>query len=997
MRPWSWGQSIGRFLAPLAILCAAALLAAARFGQTPAEALGLSQGTWTLYAETGGVGVEALALASTDGQVILAGTVQRGLYRSANGGGTWSVVLDRAVTVLATAPSDPSTVYAGTLGDGVLLSQDGGATWMPRSTGLLADDVYALAVDPSNAQVVVAGTEVGAFTTTNGGMSWQAASEGLTGRSVHALTVVDTTWIAGGDTGAFRSTDGGQSWAPANQGLLGTQVHALALAGNGTIWAGTNLGVCYGTDRGQSWVATSGGLPQAPVLALAVNPSDPQELYAGGGHGVYATGNGGSTWLAWSEGLTGWALQVKALLVDTSADPVRLMAGTGAGVWVRDAQVAAEWRVHLPLIRRQYLPVQQPTPTSTPEGLLYFDDFSDPNSGWYVGETNTAKYAYVDGEYQILVKIENGSTVLHAPTVRCADCSVEVEARLATAGVAAYGLQFAASDDNYYLFRVSHSQQYELWKVIGGTWEQLVGWTSSAHINAGQAMNRLRVVHNGADIVLYANDQHLTTLSDDSLSGEGLLGVHARTWSSENVDVRFDNFTVSSVTDGYPTATPTPTQTQIPTQTPTPTTTAVQTPTPTATQPTGPVLLYADDFGDPQSGWPVTDEADKRYGYVDGEYVIHLKQAQLGQGLAAPGFRCADCAIEVDGRFVSPVQDAYGIAFGITSDWDRYVFMLRGEGKYSLWKKRAGAWQALVPWTSSPYVNPGSMTNHLRVVRSGADIVMYANGWHLNTISDDTFTGSLRVGLYAEVYDDPDMEVRFDNFAVYSAYDVYPTATPVQTPQPTPMGRLYFDDFSDPASGWLVDDDDSRRYAYVDGEYQIWLKTASLWRAVTRGFRCTDCAIEVDGRFASSAYGAYGIMFGITDDWHGYVFRVNAQQEYSLFRFTDQWDALVDWTASPALNAGQAVNHLRTVRDGSDIALYANGQHLATTSDDALTGSLRVGLYARAVDVADVDARFDNLAVHAVNGGAGASAVDLQTAASDSTASEAHGGTDRSP
>ena len=267
------------------------------------------------------------------------------------------------------------------------------------------------------------------------------------------------------------------------------------------------------------------------------------------------------------------------------------------------------------------------------------------------------------------------------------------------------------------------------------------------------------------------------------------------------------------------------------------------------------------------------------------------------------------------------------------------------------------------------------MVNRLRVVRSGADIVLYANGWHLQSVSDDSLTGSLRVGLFAETFGDPDMDVRFDNFAVYSAFDVYPTATPVQTPQPTPMDQLYFDDFSDPASGWYVDDDESRRYAHVSGEYQIWLKTAPQWRAVTPGFPCEDCAIEVEGRLASSAYGAYGIMFAITSDWHGYVFRVDAEQQYSLFRVTDQWDALVDWTASPHLNAGQAVNHLRVVRNGADIELYANGQYLATATDDALSGSLRVGLYARAQQTAGVDARFDNFAVHAVNGGAGSGAT----------------------
>jgi hypothetical protein len=406
------------------------------------------------------------------------------------------------------------------------------------------------------------------------------------------------------------------------------------------------------------------------------------------------------------------------------------------------------------------------------------------------------------------------------------------------------------------------------------------------------------------------------------------------------------------------------------------------------------VLLYADDFEDTNSGWAVQDTESRQVGYLNGEYQIRFKVGDWWTVVPAPGSRCTDCAIEVDARFASTVQDACGIAFGITDDWDGYLFLVRGAMRYSLWKKQPGAWEAIVPWTSSPYLNPGTMTNHLRVVRSGTDIVLYANGWHLQSVSDDSFSGSLRVGVFAESFEDPEMDVRFDNFAVHSAFHVQPTTTPVQTPQPTPSGQLYADDFSDPASTWFVGDDEDRRLAYVDGEYQIWLKTAPQWRAGTSGFRCVDCAIEVDGRFASSVLDAYGIMFGITDDWQGYIFRVDGEQRYSLFRVTDQWDALVDWTASPHLNAGQAVNHLRVVRDGSDIELYANGQPLTTASDDTLTGSLRVGLYARAGDTADVDARFDNLAVHGLNAGAGVSAPDSSDAGS---AAEGHGGTDHSP
>lgn len=74
------------------------------------------------------------------------------------------------------------------------------------------------------------------------------------------------------------------------------------------------------------------------------------------------------------------------------------------------------------------------------------------------------------------------------------------------------------------------------------------------------------------------------------------------------------------------------------------------------------------------------------------------------------------------------------------------------------------------------------------------------------------------------------------------------------------------------------------------------------------------------------------------------------------------------WTPTLHLNAGSAANQLRVVRDGSSIALYANGHyHLTMISDATLSGSLRVGLTAIAYDTPNVEARFDDFAVHSVD------------------------------
>ena len=201
---------------------------------------------------------------------------------------------------------------------------------------------------------------------------------------------------------------------------------------------------------------------------------------------------------------------------------------------------------------------------------------------------------------------------------------------------------------------------------------------------------------------------------------------------------------------------------------------------------------------------------------------------------------------------------------------------------------------------------------------------------------------------------------------------------------PTPSA-LFYDSFSDPSSGWPRSNDANRRVDYVNGEYQILIKVPSQYVGITPGLRCTDCAVEVDGRFASSVHGAWGIMFGITDAWDTYLYRIDGAQQYSLYKKQGAtWEALINWTLSTSILPGQATNHLRVERRGTSIALYANGQHLQTITDGSFVGSLRVGATASAYESANVDVRLDNYAVYALSGalagggrGVAAPAIDV--------------------
>lgn len=197
----------------------------------------------------------------------------------------------------------------------------------------------------------------------------------------------------------------------------------------------------------------------------------------------------------------------------------------------------------------------------------------------------------------------------------------------------------------------------------------------------------------------------------------------------------------------------------------------------------------------------------------------------------------------------------------------------------------------------------------------------------------------------------------------------------MKSPQ-TSCAAYYTDNFSDPASGWPVGDDDNRTYAYADGQYQILVKTPSVVWWATPGAKATDFTASVSAHRTSGAWGAYGILIGINEDWSQLYQFIVEDTYFSIWKYDNgSWTALQDWTASGHINAGTAWNRLKAVRNGASIAVYANNQLLATVNDSSFTGLRRIGLVAQSADDSGLDARFDDFALYPASCGAGAASA----------------------
>ena len=160
------------------------------------------------------------------------------------------------VTALVVDPRSAATVYAGTAEGGVWKTTDGGTNWLPLTDAQQSLAIGSLALDPSDPDIVYAGTGEANFNgdayfgsgilkSNNRGLTWMSlGTDEFTGTAIGAIAVspVDSqSVLVAKFSGVFRSSDGGVTWIPTT---LENVFVATALAFNSadgkSVWAGVS-------------------------------------------------------------------------------------------------------------------------------------------------------------------------------------------------------------------------------------------------------------------------------------------------------------------------------------------------------------------------------------------------------------------------------------------------------------------------------------------------------------------------------------------------------------------------------------------------------------------------------------------------------------------------------------------------------------------------------------------------------------------------------------
>jgi hypothetical protein len=318
--------------------------------------------TWQAVGGLSGTVFHSVAADPTDASYVYAGA-NGAVYRSTNGGITWTEVLTNATTggsrVAALAVSG-TRVFASMMGEGdIWRSPDRGTTWSRVLDASGAQFRGSLAINPANSNILYAGdfnlpgmtaSDSSIIKSVTGGDSWFHTPYAPLSFDIRAATiaidpVTPTTLYTGSNAtpNVAKSIDSAGSWISANV-TGGGEVRSLAIdpTNPNTIYASTrDKGVFKSLDAGGAWTAKNSGLGGVSTTfsgganfnSILVDPTNPSLLHLGTGenYGYWLSVDGGETWSSANDGFGGTPAWINALAITPGR---HLIAATETGLYL---------------------------------------------------------------------------------------------------------------------------------------------------------------------------------------------------------------------------------------------------------------------------------------------------------------------------------------------------------------------------------------------------------------------------------------------------------------------------------------------------------------------------------------------------------------------------------------------------------------------------------------------------------------------------------------
>ncbi|HEX2167201.1 MAG TPA: hypothetical protein VHG09_08165 [Longimicrobiales bacterium] len=239
------------------------------------------------------------------GKTVCVASAAGGVWKTTNAGVTWTPIFDdqrvSSIGAVAVAPSDPDVVWVGTgesnnlrsssWGEGIYRSDDAGETW--THMGLReSQHIARIVIHPRNARIVY-------------------------------VAAMGPLWGDGGERGLYRTTDGGRTWElllsagpftgvtdvildPRDPNVMYAATYQRERKSYSFVAGGPESGIWKSIDGGDNWTRLETGLPEGDKgrIGIDIARSQPSTIYAtvsAEDGGIFRSDDAGATWTRTSE------------------------------------------------------------------------------------------------------------------------------------------------------------------------------------------------------------------------------------------------------------------------------------------------------------------------------------------------------------------------------------------------------------------------------------------------------------------------------------------------------------------------------------------------------------------------------------------------------------------------------------------------------------------------------------------------------------------------